>query len=374
MEFIPAKKAIRRPKKKTKQKPKRHVCSVPWAGSSSFFFAGPFFNLLPPTAFQDSLLHTSLSCIPYKLPEIIKAAFTPYKPFASNQFVFPLKISKGNPFSEPFHIERQKAVLFTQRIRWTFRRFVHLWRFHRLSRPLLNDIVTGEVPKRPVFIVSWKSRTATPFEATTLHKDITERLQLHDGFFEDPQLPRNPLTNLPLTQAQHISIWNSISCAGIPVSAAFTEFRRVRWNLERFMQEYTISLQLRAFQVTMKDRSHEDTQERALDFIQFAYDQEAIDCSVVSFKYAFRRFTNHPLLVKWCKLCEEYYSAAILYHRSPQKCNQLQSSVLDKTNDLLHRQVELTNLRNADLKIQRDQARANRYQIEAVFTVSILES
>ncbi len=169
-------------------------------------------------------------------------------------------------------------------------------------------------------------------------------------------------------------MWNSISSAGIPTSAAFNEFRRVRWNLERFLQEYTVSLQLRAFQVTMKDRSHEDTQERVIDFIQYAYDQEAIDCSVVSFKYAFRRFRDHPLIIEWCRLCEEYYTAAILYHRSPSVCAQMQSSVLDKTNTLLHRQVEICNLRNADLKIQRDQARANRYQIEAVITVSILES
>jgi hypothetical protein len=238
-----------------------------------------------------------------------------------------------------------------RRARFILRQVIHHWRFKRLIPSNTEDIVTLSIPKHPVWIVDWPLKKKYVFEGSTLMRDITARLLEYDGFFEDPQPPRNPLTNLPLTQAQTISIWNQLST--MRPSAAFTEFRRVRFSIDRYLLEYNIPLQLYAFKQTMKDPKHLDTQERLLDFIEYAYDQESIDCFIQSYKYAMEHYSDHEILAAWTKACVEFYEAGILYSRSPQRLHDLQEVALNKTTDLLPRQDELRLLRNSDMRLRR---------------------
>jgi hypothetical protein len=353
---VPAKKAVRRSRPRRHARSKRKPCKpyVPTPAEPSLFHRSTF-SILPRHVFPDSIYWISLSCIPNTVSAIAKELFAAYKPFFPAAATPIHATGEHNPFTESFFKIRKSFVFRTQRIRWVFRRFLHRWRASRLQQPILEDIVTGSIPVRPVYIVDWPGRTAVPFEAATLHRDITERLQTHDGFFEDPQPPRNPLTNLPLTQAQQISVWNSISQAGIPVSASFTEFRRVRWSLERFLLEYSTPLQLHAFKTTMRDMTHNDTHDRILDFIEYAYDQESIDCSTATYKWSLLHHPTHRILLKWRDLCEEFYEASILWCRTPNKCSQVQGTVLDRTVELLDQQRELILLRNAHLRLQRQQ-------------------
>lgn len=185
----------------------------------------------------------------------------------------------------------------------------------------------------------------------------------HDGFFEDPQLPRNPMTNLPLTQAQMLSVWDQISRAGIPVSSAFVLFRKARWNLETYLVENETFLKLHAFRATMKDISHIDTQDRMLDFIQYCYELESLDCAIPAFKYALAYFPEHKTIRQWQGLCKEFYEAHILYMRQPQKLEEHKNRVLDKTDDLLDKQAELIRLRISDMRLRRQAQREEEERI-----------
>jgi hypothetical protein len=245
----------------------------------------------------------------------------------------------------------EESLQKVRRARFILRQAIHHWRFKHLSSSNTEDIVTLSPPKTPVWIVDWSLKRKYSFESSTLMRDITARLLEHDGFFEDPQLPRNPLTNLPLTQSQLISVWNQLSSSN--PSAAFTEFRRVRFSMERYLLEYSVPLQLYAFKQTMKDPTHGDTQERLLDFIEYAYDQESIDCYTQSYKYAIEHYAGHRILEAWTKVCVEFYEAGILYPRNPQRLHQLQEAALDKTTDLLSKQDEIRLLRNSDLRLRR---------------------
>jgi hypothetical protein len=228
-----------------------------------------------------------------------------------------------------------------------------MWRFKHINPSNTEDIVTLSKPKYPIWIMDWSNKKRYSFEASTLMKDITSRLLEHDGFFEDPQPPRNPLTNLPLTQTQLISVWNQLYSSPVYPSAAFTEFRRVNFAIPIFMLQYNLPLQLYAFKQTMKDPKHIDYQERLMDFIEYAYDQESIDCFTQSYKYAIEHYSDHHILKSWAKLCVDFYEAGILYSKNPQLLQQVQDTVLIKTIDLLPKQDELRLLRNSDLRLRR---------------------
>ena len=236
------------------------------------------------------------------------------------------------------------AVNLIQRHRHLFRTLLHHMRAKRLSSANSTDLLTMEIPKKPVYIVDWPARKSYVFEAQTLMKDITLRITNHDGFFEDSQPPRNPFTNTPLTQSQMISVWNSISHAGIIVSSAFSLFRKARYCIKIFNLENSVFLKLNALKATMKDPSAYDYVDRMTDFIHFAYESESIDCDTTAFRFAMREYPNHVILLKWRDLCYRYYSADILHSGNTARITQIKDYALDDSYDLLDSQVIFTRL------------------------------
>jgi hypothetical protein len=258
-------------------------------------------------------------------------------------FLLPIdNINTG--WSKEKSVAIRRAEMHIMKFRFLFKKILNHMRFKRLQKANQEDLVTGEIPKKPVQIVSWTEKRVYTFEAYTLMKDITERILHHDGFFEDPQLPRNPFTNIPFTQGQMISVWNSLSRAGIPVSSAFTLFRNSRYNMKAFIKENSMFLKLSSLRRTFKDARSFDYKERLLDFIAYSYSVETVDCATSSFRYAMIHYPNHHLIKKWSSLCEKFYETEILYAGNVQQINNAKELVLDDTYDILHLQRELISL------------------------------
>lgn len=247
----------------------------------------------------------------------------------------------GTTYSHSISVILKFYFLRIRELRWVFRKFLHIWRSRRLRMINTEDMCTLEVPKDPVYIVDWKNKIKSVFEASTLMRDITLRLLHHDGFFECAQAPRNPYTNLPLTQSQTISVWTQLALSRTSASSVFTEFRKSRWNLYTFVTEYSVSLQLHAFRVTMRNPQHEDYKDRLLDFIMYCYDQEDADCRTHVFDYAIKNCPGHPLLKRWAALCTRFYEAPIIFSKIPRKVITIQEEVLDSSISLLYRYKEL---------------------------------
>lgn len=338
----PSKKATKKHSKPSKKRPPS--AKHPYTPASS---PHPFhsFQLSPSKDLLLSFFTTNLS-----QQERMLASFqTP--PFPKSKWTF--SSPSSDLFWSPSLYHRLQSSLQTlRRLRGVFRRFLHRWRVSRLRLINTEDIVTLSPPKNPIWIVDWRQKQVALFEASTLMRDITTRLLEHDGFFEDAQPPRNPLTNLPLTQSQTISVWNQLARSPVTASSVFSEFRRVRWDLSRFVTEYAIPLELHAFRQTMRDTSHIDYRDRMVDFIQYCYDQESEDCFVASYSHALHRHPDHPLLQQWATLCTDFYEASILYQKFPDKLLKLQESVLDKTIPLLPRQTELQLLYHMYLRVR----------------------
>jgi hypothetical protein len=319
------------------------------------------FNILPETSFHN-LISIYADMLPesfIKRHEYIERHFPMSSPLAgvSPPFFLPtVKIHTG--WSKEKSLAIRQASRYIMHHRFAFKKLIHHMRFKRLQRANEDDLVTGEVPRLPVQIVSWNEKRVYTFEAHTLMKDITTRLLNHDGFFEEPQLPRNPFTNIPFTQSQTISVWNSLSRAGIPVSSAFTLYRNSRFNMKKFTEENITLLKLNSLRKTFKEANSYDYKERMIDFIAYCYTIETIDCSLPSFKYAMIHYPNHHLLKKWAVLCEKFYEPEIIYAGNAQQIHNAKELVLDDTYDILHLQREFISLHEIVESVQDDLIRS----------------
>ena len=170
-----------------------------------------------------------------------------------------------------FRKEVEEELYRIQRVRWTVRKFLLHWLFRRLKVCTTTDIVTLEPIKTPIHIVDWTSRHIHSFETVTLHRDISCALSHSIGMFADPLLPRNPLTNIPLSLAQSMSIWNTLTYARIPLSSVVTNYRSVQFNHERFSEEYSTPLALSCMKRCILDPLDDEGIEYVIDFIEMAY-------------------------------------------------------------------------------------------------------
>jgi len=348
---------------KNKKKNKKHVKYISWPIDPSpqliyVFRPERRFNILPYT-----MCHSLISAYADMLPEnfterfiYIKRHFPITSPFAGIPTPAPLIVYPIDPINGSWSKEKSFAIreanTLIMKFRLLFRKLLHHMLFRRLVKANTDDLVTCERPKKPVYITDWVNRKVYVFEAQTLMKDITERLLHHDGFFEDTQEPRNPFTNLPLTYSQKISVWNSISLAGIPVSSAFTLFRNSRYTLKKFICENIQYLKLNSLRKTLREGNSFDYRERMMDFIEHCYSVESLDCSVHSFINALSKYPNHRLIKHWARLCEKYYESEIIHSGNPDKITLIKETVLDETYDILHLQREIDSInrciRNTD--------------------------
>jgi len=238
-------------------------------------------------------------------------------------------------------VQARKYLPPIYKLRLAFMKLLHHWRFKHLKLANTDDIVTMDPPKKPVYIVNWKSKTAHVFESSTLMRDITERLLQNDGVFEESAEPRNPFTNTSLTQAQMISLWNQISLSGVYTSTAFSAFRQARWNMQTFQAEYAAMLKLNALRRTMKNPDHYDYTDRMIDFIQYVYEIKSEACDIFLYKDAVKYKNRHSIIKGWEKLCKLYYEATILHINNAQRFKEITEDIFERATLFMARENEL---------------------------------
>jgi hypothetical protein len=246
----------------------------------------------------------------------------------------------GSDFWSLEKFEKIKQAIFkTNKYRGIFRRFLNRWRLSRFQKVNDEDLFTCEVPKYPIQIVDWSSKSIWVFEGQSLMRDITNRLLHHDGCFEDPLAPRNPYTNLPLTASQTISVWSQLmrSSASFP----FTAYRASRMNLSHFRYEHRIYLAIHALRKTFEDITFYETKEKMLDFIEMAFDRQDMDVNTDEYEFVLNRFPKTEQLQKWKHLCEKYYEFEIKYADFDTAREKAHDKVFTQTLPLLHQQEEI---------------------------------
>jgi hypothetical protein len=367
MERVMAKKAKAKVKRKVKAKVNKKqepLIPNPRPVHHHFWSSKTQFNILPSHLFHP-VIYSHLTQIPTNLRErhIYLEKEFPLRDPAPHIPVIE-EISWFN-WSKLKSTTIRKAISFILKKRFLYKKLVHHWRVKKLVAYNVDDIFTLEPPKKPISVVDWQSKKKYVFEAQTLMRDITCRLMNTDGIFENPQYPRNPFTNISFTQAQMISIWNSIFSYNMYVSSAFTLFRKARYCLHRFELENSNILKLNALSITMKTPSCYDYRDRMLDFISYAYADSCDSCNLNAFKYAMTNYPNNSLLKEWATLCYKYYESEILYINVPAVLATRKTSILNKTHTLIDKE---------NILLRRCPTPSVQDEVENIFNVLIIEA
>jgi hypothetical protein len=203
----------------------------------------------------------------------------------------------------------KKEVYKIQWVRWILRKLLLRWLFKRLVPSTTDDIVTLEPIKKPIHIVDWKRRHIYSFEEKTLHSSVTQTLLHSHGMFASPLRPKNPLTNLPLSLGQIISVWNGFSYATFPLSSTITYYRTVHFNHGRFVEEYWSVLSLYSIKRCIMNPLDIDGADCLFDFIEDVYEYNCIHFHSILRNRIYTAVysqKDYPFLRQFRRRCVEY--------------------------------------------------------------------
>jgi hypothetical protein len=121
------------------------------------------------------------------------------------------------------------------------------WIYRKCMKNIINteDVVTMEVPKKPVYVINIERRCSYVYEASTLRKSINNRLLSCDYMFATPLYPLNILSNEEFTYMQSVSIYNQLKDWGA-CSWALERFKVYGFNLKMFETKCSQQLKLSA--------------------------------------------------------------------------------------------------------------------------------
>jgi len=189
-------------------------------------------------------------------------------------------------------------VKANQRVRTAFekiaRRFIH----SRLKTGNTEDLLTNEIPRHPVTLISWAQRSIHTFEASTLRRDMIERLLLSNYNFSNAQMPRNPYTNLPLTTGQSISCIEQIRRTG-KSHWAIEAFASAEYDIAAFKENFKEAILLEILRRQYLSPTNEETTTLIYEFMEDQH--EDYGCSFYGdvYKWALKNCPNATRITSW---------------------------------------------------------------------------
>lgn len=230
-------------------------------------------------------------------------------------------------FIPTFQKDVETHLYRLQAVRWTLRKFLLRILYRKLNECTTVDIVTLDPIRTPVHIIDWATRQKYSFEVMTLHKDITQTLLHASGVFPEPLRPKNPLTNLPLTMGQIISVWNTFAMSPLIVSSAVSIYRSVRFCLARFKEEYAVPLMISSMKKCLMNHLDIDYADYLIGFIENAFDHNSI-------RYTFRLRSEVETAIYT-------HSSSEILHRFRIHCVQYNYALLVKKNNPIELMCEI---------------------------------
>jgi hypothetical protein len=200
-----------------------------------------------------------------------------------------------------------RAYRANQKLRWQFKRLVLAWKCKKAVLVNEEDIISLEVPKKPVYIFDFSSNKKYQFEAKFFLIDSVNRFLLHDDFFPISKYPRNILTNEDLTFGQAWSISNQLHSYGI-THWSWEGFQAQSFSLEKFRNFYEIPLKYEMVKRCFHDTTSSDakyfTSELILAFTS--------GCLTKILRWAVYQHPLNSYVLRWRELCRKYWHFAVL--------------------------------------------------------------
>ncbi len=241
-------------------------------------------------------------------------------------------------------------------IRRRFSRFVALYRLHRMRRRPLNndDPATLSPPRTPIVLHDWTAKGVWCFEAASLRDHISAELSHVSYGFPKSLPPRNPLTNLPFTYGQLLSVRRQL-CALGKTNSIIEGFYELNFKVGVYQSVYWKAIQLRAFERSYADERGDEFREKFREFFtELVYTLIKMDMRAQIdelFHWAVGRAVGMPYMQEWKGIYRQYQLTEILYKEDP--CyGRMHASIQGEARILFTRKRELDELRQ--LKLETD--------------------
>lgn len=235
-----------------------------------------------------------------------------------------------------------------QNLRYCFKKLVNAWLSKRYRSRHLNtdDPGTLSPPVKVIELFDTRTRGTYFFEASTLKRAMEAELGYCDWLFPEPKHPKNPLTNLVLTEGQRIKAlyelrkWNMTSWI-------LEAYHDCCWNIDTFRQNYYVKLKLTGLDDIVRNPSGEELQEMLEEFIEEHYEYHEINYNahLSILRWAVKYSVTDAYMADWIGCFKSYYKLEILYGK-PQVLNnpELTDPIYDKTLLLFEKSSELARL------------------------------
>jgi hypothetical protein len=186
------------------------------------------------------------------------------------------------------------------------RKLVHNWLARRLKSNGAEDLVTGEVPKRPVVFVDWPARRSYTFEGNTIRRLMLDRVLQSSYLFPTYGFPRNPYTNVDLTYLQYMCVLNQLRAHQI-----------THWALEALLScNYDMGILKKKFGETIGQHimntqlttlNSPEAIELVHQFIDDEHDRNGEHFCYELYMWGLNNRGGMNRIETWIKLCRDYY-------------------------------------------------------------------
>jgi hypothetical protein len=205
-----------------------------------------------------------------------------------------------------------------QRVRTAMRRLTYLWLQKKYGKRFLNDDDpwTLAPPGKPIRIFDMKSRGVYQFEAHSIKKHMELALGYSEWMFPKPSTPKNPCTNIELSDGQLTTILKGLRSHGYG-SWMIEAFSASRWDIKLFGIDNTVQLKLFGFEQLIKSQSPEMI-ELLEDFVEFQHEANipTKEHILTALLWATSHKLNEPYMKQWISLFHEYHKIKIRYNVS----------------------------------------------------------
>lgn len=231
-------------------------------------------------------------------------------------------------------ISIEEIYLKNMRVRWAMKKLMNAWKRRHFKFMNEEDIATQEIPKNPVVLINWATKTVHQFEAMTILRDCVNRLLNHDELFLLPLDPRNPYTNEPLSYGTLISIRNQLRRAGIS-HWLWEAFVASKFNMILLEKNYEVPMKLRCLDLLIKNNTHFTTIDFVMDFVigEYSYHSFRSPPNESTVMNALITKWDTPKVQEWIKLC-------VLYWTNEIRCRNGENILVHMKSEILIRSIK----------------------------------
>lgn len=205
-----------------------------------------------------------------------------------------------------------RAYLKNTHVRLCMKKLCVAWKRKHMNMVNDVDLVTQEVPKKPVLIFNWQTKTTYQFEATTILRDSFIRLMNHDLMILEPLKPRNPFTNSELTYAECLSVHEQLLKAGV-TNWLWEAYAESDFVIKKLLKNFQVPMKLYCIDLILKNNNDVDTLEFIMDFILGEYIHHKVinPPSDITILLLIKQQWHSSIMQSWISTCRTFWRGYI---------------------------------------------------------------